>query len=665
MYALLPMALGALGLIAALLNYRRATRGSVAQSPVAVVTAQIREGAAVFLRRELGMLAIFVAAAAAMIAAGFGWAQGVTFTLGAACSALAAWTGVSTATRANGLTALAAREQGVTGALRVAFAGGSVMGYLVGALGLLGLGGLFLLYCAGRIDFRAIVLFGIGASSAAFFARVGGGIYTKSADIGADLAGKLEQKIPEDDRRNPGVIADNVGDNVGDIGGMGADLFESYCGSIIAALALAVTLSPDETQHLGAAEALVLLPLALAASGMLASMLTLPLVRLGFRRSPRFALTLGLVAAALLFAAASLALVTWLQLNPVLVLVGLAGALAGAIIGVSTEYFTSGRRVQAIAEAGRTGAATVVIAGLTAGMQSVAAPLLVVGAAIIVCHQLAGVYGVALAAVSLLATVPVIMAADAYGPIADNAGGIAEMGGLGEETRRVTDTLDELGNTTAAIGKGFAIGAAALATLSLIGAFVQSTLVHHPGFELAISDPYVMLGLMLGSLLPFLFSAHLLRAVGRTASVMVEEIRRQFREIPGLVEGLAEPDSTRCTEIAAAAAMRQTLLPGLLAVLIPPLVGFTLGPATLGGMLSGALLSGFLLALFMANAGGAWDNAKKYVEQGHLGGKQSSVHEACVVGDTIGDPLKDTAGPALNILIKLLAIASLAIAPLL
>jgi K(+)-stimulated pyrophosphate-energized sodium pump len=661
----LPIALGLLGLIAALVSYRQATRGTLDHPAVRTVVRHIQEGAIVFLRRELGLLGIFVAVAAVLVLLSFGWRGAGALVLGASCSAAAAWAGVSTATRANGRTALAARDLGIEGALNVAFAGGSVMGYLVGGLGLVGLGALFVLFRAQQVDFQVIVLFGIGASSAALFARVGGGIYTKSADIGADLAGKLELKIPEDDPRNPGVIADNVGDNVGDIGGMGADLFESFCGSVIAALALAVTMPPEEARRLGTPEALVLLPLALAAVGMLASILTVPLVRLGFHRSPRFALTLGLVVAAMVYALASLALIDWLDLNRVLVWVGIAGALAGAAIGLSTEYFTSGGRVVTIANAGQTGAATVVIAGLTAGMRSVAAPLIVIGITIVFCSQMAGVYGVAMAAVSLLATVPMVMAADAYGPIADNAGGIAEMAHLGADTRRVTDTLDELGNTTAAIGKGFAIGAAALAALSLLSAFAQSVIARHPGFELAVSDPYVMLGLMLGSLLPFLFSAHLLRAVGHTAGVMVEEIRRQFREIPGLTEGTAEPDSNRCTEIAAMAAMRQVLLPGLLAIAIPPLVGFTLGPATLGGMLSGALLTGFLLAVFMANAGCAWDNAKKYVEQGHLGGKGSSVHDACVIGDTVGDPLKDTSGPSLNILIKLLAIASLAIAPLL
>jgi K(+)-stimulated pyrophosphate-energized sodium pump len=661
----LPLLLGALGLAGALLSHRRASRAPMDHPEVVRITALIRRGAIRFIRREAGLLAAFAGAVALALVVGFGWRGAAAFLLGAGCSTGAVWAGVLAATSANGRTALAAQNGGIGAALTVAFAGGSVMGYLVGGLGLLGLGTLYLLYRLELVDFDALVLFGIGASTAALFARVGGGIYTKSADIGADLAGKIERKIPEDDPRNPGVIADNVGDNVGDVGGMGADLFESYCGSVIAALALAASLPLDAAQGLGGRADLLLLPLALAAAGMLASALALPLVRLGLRRSPRFALTLGLIAAGALYALASLVLVDWLAVSRVLVLAGVAGAAAGAVIGLSTEYFTGGARVVHIAEAGRTGAATVIIAGLTTGMASLAIPAVVIGITIVLCSALAGVYGVAIAAVGLLATVPMVMATDAYGPVADNAGGIAEMAGLGERTRRITDTLDELGNTTAAIGKGFAIGAAALAALSLLSAFMQSVSVRHADFALAVSDPFVLLGLLLGALLPFLFSAHLLRAVGRTASVMVEEIRRQFHTIPGLLEGTAEPDSDRCTDIASAAAMRQVLAPGAVAVLTPPLAGLLLGPAALGGLLTGALLTGFLLALFMANAGGAWDNAKKYVEQGHLGGKGSEVHDACITGDTVGDPLKDTSGPSMNILIKLLAIASLAVAPIL
>jgi len=661
----LPVLLGAAGIVAAYLSYRRATARNPDHPVVVKIADRIHSGAMLFIRREFRLLGIFVLVVAALIAFGFGPQEAITFVLGAVSSAAAALGGVYSATRTNSRTALAAHDFGAEGALKVAFAGGAVMGYLVGGIGLIGLGVMNLLYAAGTLSFHAIVLFGIGASSAALFARVGGGIYTKSADIGADLAGKLEEGIPEDDARNPGVIADNVGDNVGDIGGMGADLFESYCSSIIAALALAVTMPMESLGALGDRDGLVALPLVLGAAGLLACAVTLPLVRLGFRRSPRFALTLGMISAAALYAALSFLVVEWLGVSGALVAAGVAGAVAGVVIGLSTEYYTSGGRIVTIAEAGRTGAATVVLAGLTAGMRSVAAPLLVIGATIVFCSHVAGIYGVAVAAVSLLAVVPMVMAADAYGPIADNAGGIAEMGGLGEETRQVTDTLDALGNTTAAIGKGFAIGAAALAALSLLSAFIQTVLAHHPGFALGLADPQVLLGLMIGSLLPFLFSAHLLRAVGATASLIVEEIRRQFREVAGLREGSAEPDSDRCTELASAAAMRQVLLPGALALGAPPVVGFTLGPATLGGLLGGSLLSGFVLAVLMANAGGAWDNAKKYVEQGHLGGKGSSVHDACVIGDTVGDPLKDTSGPSLNILIKLLAVSSLAIAPLL
>lgn len=665
MLFLLPILIGFAGLLAAYLIYQRAIRAPLDDAQAAGLSDAIHEAAMIFLRREYAILGAFAAVLAIVLAAAFGVGSSAAFLLGAVSSVAAGYAGVRTATRTNARTALAARSGGVAAALSVAFDGGSVMGLLVGALGLLGLGTLHLLLRVDLVTLQGVALFGLGASAVALFARVGGGIYTKSADVGADLAGKIELKIPEDDRRNPGVIADNVGDNVGDIGGMGADIFESYCGSIIAALALALSLSEQAVASFGPREHLVLLPLALPAAGMLACLLALPAVYLGFRRSPRFALMLGLTAAGVFYGVLSWLTVEILGLSQSLFAASISGALAGIAIGLSTEYFTSGRRIVQIADAGRTGPATVIIAGLTVGMNSTALPLLAVGATMMVASQIAGVFGVALAAVGMLATVAMVMAMDAYGPIADNAGGIAEMCGLGEATRRATDELDALGNTTAAIGKGFAIGAAALATLSMINAFVQEVALQYGTFELNLSNPLVLLGLMIGSVLPFLLSAHTLRAVGRTATLIVEEIRRQFREIPGLAEGKADPDSTRCTEIAVAAAMRQTLLPGLMAVAIPPLVGFALGPEALGGLLGGALITGLVLALFMVNSGGAWDNAKKHVETGYSGGKGSPVHDACVVGDTVGDPLKDTAGPSINILIKVLAITSLAIAPLL
>jgi len=657
----LPTLIGFAGLAAALFYFRQVAKHHIEEGRVEKVSSAIRSGAMIFLRSEYLLLAAFVAATAVGFALLIGMPPAMGFVVGAVSSSLAGFIGVFTATRANAVTALAARDRGLSGALGSAFSGGAVMGLLVAALGLLGLSGLHALLADGTISFATVSAFGLGASSVALFARVGGGIYTKSADVGADLAGKIELKIPEDDPRNPGVIADNVGDNVGDIGGMGADMFESYCGAMIATLALATVL--PEIGPTGSREALLLLPILLTAAGLVASLIAIPLVRLSYHRSPMVALTLGLLSGNGLFVIGSWVVIHLLDVAGELFLVTLAGTLTGSIIGLATEYFTSGRRIIQIAEAGKTGPATVVIAGMTVGMNSIAIPLLTVGGAIVFSSQIAGLYGVALSAVSMLATVAVIMAMDAYGPIADNAGGIAEMCALGSETRRVTDTLDQLGNTTAAIGKGFAIGAAALTALGLISAFTQSVAARIDGFELDITDPNVLLGMLVGGLLPFLFSAQTLRAVGRTAGIMVEEIRRQFREIPGLADGSADPDSDRCTEIAAKAAMRQMILPGAMTASAPLIIGFTLGPAAVGGLLGGSLTTGLVLALFMANAGGAWDNAKKYVEEGHLGGKGSSVHEACVVGDTIGDPFKDTSGPSLNILLKLLAIVSLVAAP--
>ena len=664
--AILPISLGILGLIAALLIYVRILQTPAGEGRVKEIADEIHLGAMVFMASEYKRLAIFCVICIVALYFGLGWQTAAAFTLGALCSGVAGYIGMYSATKANVRTAVAANSKGAAEALNVAFFGGSIMGLTVASMGLFGVGILYYYFAGNSDTIHAIEGFAMGGSSVALFSRVGGGIFTKSADVGADLVGKVEAGIPEDDPRNPAVIADNVGDNVGDVAGMGSDIFESYCGSMIASIALAASMSLATVDSLGGDRTpLQFMPLALASAGLICSLAGILAVKMFSGKSPDVALRFGTIGSSVVFIVAAYYVVTAMGASVGVWSAVLVGAIGGIIVGLVTEYYTGGAPVRKIAKDGETGPATIMISGLALGMQSVAIPVLTIATIIFFANMSAGLYGVGLAAVGMLSTVGITMAIDAYGPVADNAGGIAEMAEMGPETREITDSLDEVGNTTAAIGKGFAISAAALAALALISAYIEKISASMDGFVLAINDPLVLCGMFIGGIFPFLVSAMTMTAVGDAAFDMIQEVRRQFREIPGLLEGKAKPDTARCVDIATRAALRKMIMPGALAVLAPVVIGFGLGPKALGGMLGGALICCVMMALMMANAGGAWDNAKKYVEKGNLGGKGSDVHKATVVGDTVGDPLKDTSGPAMNILINVMAIVSLVIAPLL